>query len=260
MSTSESMDGALLKCTLYITVGKSYLYCNSKLANRETDCEALIPCPSKIIAAVCSDQRDCVAWCDRNRTLPVVDEEEREAGGVQPAVKVVHHLGHDVIAVIITGGVLCILVLACCIFDKIKSSKWYILRFPKKHKKSGSMKEDFKPAVSTLPSPLYDQQMNFALNLIPPPAKSRDDKKRASIKKKSKRKLKDQFRSMSLPTMLECNDADLILDQPAQRSGSCESSPSSSHEDIKPDIKMEEDGAGYPNLESSPTPVDSTKL
>ncbi|RUS76532.1 hypothetical protein EGW08_015704, partial [Elysia chlorotica] len=274
VSRADSSRQARLRCTLYVRVGKSYLYCNSRLVNRElaegvtdgltrvqTNCEALRNCPSRTITAVCSNQRDCVAWCDpsRNHSLYDQEKEQTEVDRVQSPAEVTHHLGHDVIGVIATGGALCVLVLACCVVDRIRHSKWWILRHPKKRKMAAvSGQAELAPKVSSFsalpPLPSYHQKSEVTVatsSNVAQPAKPQglvDEVQTSKKRKEQKRKLKVQFRSMSLPTMLEMNDADPVPDNHGQHRRSCRDSPYSGQEGdseggIQMDVGEEEEDA-----------------
>ena len=223
LTTVEPSKQASLKCTLYVTVGKSYLYCNSRIIGAEaSSCRTLLPCPSRTVTVVCDEKKDCLAWCDANGTagLKLEEEETGVEQGVPAPTEVTHHLGRDVIGVIATGGVLCVLVLVCCIVDKVRNSKWWILHFPKKRKQSMTMSVEFTP-VSRMPQPAGPN------DLTPSLVTHMGESENASQRKPSKKKV--QFRSVSLPTMLDSYDNNVIIDQPIKqhvyRTGSCGNSP-----------------------------------
>ncbi|GFS24882.1 hypothetical protein ElyMa_005168800 [Elysia marginata] len=218
VSTVQNTSRALLKCSLYITVGKSYLFCNSQFFNGTSNCQALVTCSSRTITVICTNQRDCVAWCELNRTIGLRDEGEKAMEDqTETPVQVTHHqLGHDVISVIAASGALCLLVAACCIVDKVRNSKWWILHFPNKRKMSKCISDDFIEAMSTLPSPSLSKT-NFANPPHSTPSPSlvsfEGQGEQTSVRKHSKKKLKVQFRSASLPTMVECSDSNDRRDQ-----------------------------------------------
>ncbi|GFN78278.1 hypothetical protein PoB_000478400 [Plakobranchus ocellatus] len=124
-----------LTCQFYVTVGKSYLYCNSLLVNGTKNCPSLQACISKETVLVCPTDGPCVAWCDINGTFKLLGNNASQSDGeVKAPAKVTHHLGHDVIGVMAGAGVLGLLCIACCVVDKVRNSTYWILRHPKKRK------------------------------------------------------------------------------------------------------------------------------